>query len=178
MTSIPLHPALVHLPLGLAFVIPALAAGFAWAIWKGRIRPRAWLVIVILQGLLLGGGLLAMNTGEREGERVEAVVPEQAIERHELLAEQFVWATAITLAAATLVLLFRRPVTARILTIATIAGTVVVTAAAIRVGHAGGQLVYVHNAAAAYGSSGVGTAKTSGNQSTTAATDHVEQERD
>ena len=28
MTSLPLHPAIVHLPLGLAFIIPALAVGF------------------------------------------------------------------------------------------------------------------------------------------------------
>jgi uncharacterized membrane protein len=32
MTSLPLHPAIVHLPLGLAFVIPALAAGLAFGL--------------------------------------------------------------------------------------------------------------------------------------------------
>jgi hypothetical protein len=41
--------------------------------------------------------------------------------------------------------------------LATVAGTVVVAAAAIRVGHAGGQLVYVHNAGAAYVTAAPGT---------------------
>ena len=57
MTSLPLHPAIVHLPLGLAFVIPALAVGFAWALWTGRVRQRAWIAILALQAVLLTAGL-------------------------------------------------------------------------------------------------------------------------
>lgn len=150
MTSLPLHPAIVHLPLALAFVMPALAIGFGWALWKGRIRPRGWAAIVALQAVLLGGGLIAMNTGEREEARVERVVPEVALEQHEELAEQFVWATGGTLLLAGLVLMFRQPAITRGLSIATVAGTLVVAASAIRVGHAGGRLVYEHNAGAAY----------------------------
>lgn len=150
MTSLPLHPAIVHLPLGLAFVIPALAVGFAWAIWTGRVRPRAWIVVAVLQAVLLGAGLFAMNTGEREEDRVEAVVPDGALHRHEEYAEQFVWAAGTTLVFAGLVLVVRqRPVT-RALIAATVAGSVIVAAAAVRVGRAGGELVYVHNAGAAY----------------------------
>lgn len=153
MTSIPLHPALVHLPLGLAFILPALALGFAWAVWKGRVRPFAWLAIVVLQGVLLGGGLLAMKTGEREEERVESIVPETAIEQHQSYAEQFLWATGLTLATAGMVLVLRRrPEAVRALTAATVLGTFVVAGTALRVGHAGGQLVYARNAGAAYAS--------------------------
>ena len=155
MTSLPLHPAIVHLPLGLAFVIPALAAGFAWALWAGRVRPRgAWVVVVALQAVLLGGGFLAMNTGEREEEQVERIVPDAALERHEEYAEQFVWAVGLTLVAAVLVLAFRKPALVRAMAVATVAGSLVVLAAAIRVGHAGGQLVYAHNAGAAYATTG------------------------
>lgn len=152
MTSVPLHPALVHIPLGLAFVLPALALGFSWALWKDRVRPRAWLVIVLLQAVLLGGGLFAMSTGQREERRVESAVPEAALERHEAYAEQFLWVTGITLATAGAALAFRRPVAVRILTALTVAGTFAVAGTAVRVGHAGGQLVYVHNAAVAYSS--------------------------
>ena len=153
MTSLPLHPAVVHLPLGLAFIIPALAIGFTWALWTGRVRIRAWIVIVALQSLLLGSALVAMNTGEREEDRVEAVVPKAALHQHEEFAEQFAWASALTLLVATSVLVLRHRSAARGLAVATVAGTVIVAASALRVGHAGGQLVYVHNAGSAYAAS-------------------------
>jgi len=150
VNSVPLHPALVHLPLGLAFVLPALAIGFAWAMWKGKIQPRAWLAIVLLQAVLLGAGLVALKSGHNEEDRVESVVSESALQRHEALAEQFLWITGITLVAAGVVLVLRRPGAVQALTAVTVLGTFLVAGAAVRVGHAGGQLVYVHNAAAAY----------------------------
>jgi hypothetical protein len=93
-----------------------------------------------------------MNSGEREEDRVERVVPEAALEQHEEYAEQFVWATGVTLVLAGLVLVSRKRSLNRSLTLATVAGTAIVAAAALRVGHAGGRLVYVHNAGAAYAS--------------------------
>ena len=166
MTSLPLHPAIVHLPLGLAFILPALAIGYAWTIWRGTARPRAWLAIVAMQAVLLGAGVVAMNTGEREEDRVERVVPGDALEQHEAYAEQFVWATGFTLVLAGLVLLSRRPAMAHALIAATVGGTILVAGAALRVGHAGGRLVYVHNAGAAYSSAGpAATAAPSGSAS-------------
>lgn len=151
MTSLPLHPALVHLPLALAFVMPILAIGFAWASWTERIRPRSWIAVVALQAVLLAAGLVAMNTGEREEDRVERIVPEAALEQHEEYASQFVWATGVTLVLAALVLVTPKRTIVRSLTVATVAGSLVVAAAAVRVGDAGGRLVYEHNAGAAYG---------------------------
>jgi uncharacterized membrane protein len=151
VSSLPLHPAIVHLPLGLAFVIPLLAAGFAWALWTQRVRGRAWITIVALQAILLGAGLVAMNTGEREEDKVESVVPDAAIERHEELAARFVWVTGATLVLAVLVLATaRRTEAPRVLAMLTVAGTIVVATAAVQVGRAGGELVYRHNAGAAY----------------------------
>ncbi len=125
MTSLPLHPAVVHLPLGLAFVMPALALGFAWALWTGRIRPRARLALVALQALLLGAGLVAMNTGEREEDRVERIVPDTALHTHEAAAEPFVWATGLTLVLIGLVPLVRQPVATRTLTAVSVAANLV-----------------------------------------------------
>jgi cell division protein FtsW (lipid II flippase) len=99
-----------------------------------------------------------MKTGEREGDCVERVVPERAIETHEAYAEQFVWAVGITLVVGMLVLIQRSRI-ARTLSIATVAGTFAVAGLGARVGHAGGQLVYVHNAAAAYAQSDVRSAQ-------------------
>ncbi len=147
--SVPLHPALVHLPLGLAFVVPVLAVGFSWALWKERIRPRVWLILVASLGVLLAAGLVALKTGQQEAERVEKVAPETAIDTHEEYAEQFLWVTAATLALAGSVLVVKRPGAIRGLATATVLGTVLITGMAIRVGHAGGELVYVHNTGAA-----------------------------
>ena len=150
MSSLPLHPAIVHLPLGLAILMPLLAGGFAWALWSGRVRTRGWLAVVGLQALLLGGGLVAINTGGAEEDRVERVVSERAIHQHEELAEQFVWAAGATLVLAGLVVLVRRPAAVRALSAAVVVSTVVVAGMAVRVGEAGGQLVYAHGAASAY----------------------------
>jgi uncharacterized membrane protein len=157
MNSLPLHPAIVHLPLGLAILMPLLAAGFAWALWSGRVRSRAWIAVVALQALLVGSGLAAMNTGEADEDRVEAVVQKSAIHQHEEYAEQFVWAAAATLLMTGLVLVFRQPKAARALATLAVVGTVAVAGMALRVGRAGGQLVYAHGAASAY----TGAAKTS-----------------
>ncbi len=163
MTSIPLHPALVHLPLGLALVLPVLATGFTWALWSGRIPKRGWLAVVALQAVLLGAGLVALNTGQREAERVEVVVPEKAIETHEAYAEQFLWVTGAALAVAAIVVLVRRPAAVRALSAATVLGTLLVAAAAVRVGHAGGELVYAHNAGAVYSSASKDSAQAESN---------------
>jgi hypothetical protein len=158
--------------LGLAFILPIVVVAFAIGLWiqffrrarartpvrvdevvtaaPGRSGPRGWLAIVFLQALLVGAGLLAINSGSREEDRVEAVVPEQAIERHEAYAEQFVWAAGLTLGLAALVLVFRRQPAALALVSATALATIVVAGMAYRVGRAGGELVYVHNAGAAY----------------------------
>jgi uncharacterized membrane protein len=154
MNALPLHPAIVHLPLGLAILMPLFAAGVAWALWTGRVGHRGWMVVVALQALLLGAALVAIKTGGAEEDRVERVVQESVLHRHEELAEQFAWAAGATLGLAALVLVLRRPVAERATSVAVVAATLVVAGLGLRVGHAGGELVYVHGAASAYTSSG------------------------
>jgi hypothetical protein len=103
--------------------------------------------------VLFIAGFAALRTGQREEGRVEARVPEMALETHEEYAEQFLWATGLTLALAGTALVVRKKLLLRGITALTVLATVGVAGAAIRVGHAGGKLVYVHNAAAAYISS-------------------------
>ncbi len=148
MNSLPLHPAVVHLPLALAMLVPLFAAGAAWALWTKRAAPRAWWLVVALQALLVTSGMVAMNTGGAEEDRVEAVVQESAIHQHEELAEQFVWAAGLTLVLSGLVFGVRRAPLVRGLSAAVVIATIGVAILGLRVGHAGGQLVYVHGAAA------------------------------
>jgi uncharacterized membrane protein len=150
MNALPWHPAVVHLPLALAMLMPLFAAGFAWALWSGRVRTSSWLVVLALQALLVGSGVAAMNTGEAEEDRVEAVLQRGVLHEHEELAEQFVWAAGATFVLAAGVLVVRRRATARALAAAAVAATLVVGVLGLRVGHAGGQLVYTHGAASAY----------------------------
>lgn len=85
----PLHPALVHLPLGLAAVLPIAALGLALALWRGWLPARAWVGLVVLQAMLVAGGVVALRTGEADEERVERTVGEASIEAHEHAAQRF-----------------------------------------------------------------------------------------
>ncbi|GMV23875.1 MAG: hypothetical protein AMXMBFR57_38240 [Acidimicrobiia bacterium] len=142
----PLHPAVVHLPLGLAFVMPLIAIGFGLALWRGVVRPSAWLAVVGLQVVLLAGGIVALRTGQAEEERVEAAVSEAAIETHEEAAEAFLWLAGLTLVVLIPPVFSSRVMVTRAGVVAGTVMTLVVLGAALRAGHAGGTLVYVHGA--------------------------------
>lgn len=144
----PLHPAVVHLPIALAILIPGLAMLAALLIYRGVLPARTWAFIVLLQALLVGSGWLALETGEDQEERVERVVAERHIETHEEAAERFLVMAGIGLLATTIGLLPGGGGG-----IGRVAGTIVtcvVLAAGISVGHSGGELVYKHGAANAY----------------------------
>jgi hypothetical protein len=94
--------------------------------------------------------LIAINTGGSEEERVEQVVPRSALHRHEEVAEQFAWASGAACVLSALVLLGHRRSTEGALTAAAVIATLAVAGLGVRVGHAGGELVYGHNAASAY----------------------------
>ena len=144
----PLHPAVVHLPLALAALMPPLAL-LAWlAVRRGWLPRRAWLGVVLLQASLAGGGWLALETGEEEEERVERVVAERFIEDHEEHAERFVGVAAGVLALAAVGVL-GGPLGAAARLATGLAGLALL-ALAVTVGHSGGELVYRHGAAQAY----------------------------
>lgn len=149
MDTLPLHPAIVHLPLGLAFVIPLVALGLTIALFRGWLPGRAWAVLVGLQLVLQLGGMAAMNTGEGEEEKVENVVPESRIEAHEGMAKQFMLGSALVLLVG-IGGLFLSDEKKRYAALAVTVGSMAVAGLAVRVGHAGGELVYTHGAASAY----------------------------
>ncbi|MFN8627545.1 MAG: hypothetical protein U0587_16405 [Candidatus Binatia bacterium] len=142
MNGLPLHPAIVHLPLGLAAVMPLVAGGVAVAVWKDLLPRRVWLVVVLLQALLYAGGVVALRTGEAEEDRAEKLISKQSIEEHEELAEQFVWGAGVTLALSVAGLVLRRGRRPVAFMAATAVATIVTGGLGLRVGHAGGQLVH------------------------------------
>jgi uncharacterized membrane protein len=145
---IDLHPAIVHVPLGLAVVLPfvilVLVNHTRWG-W-----PRsAFGIAVALQAVLFVGALLAQRTGEGAEERVEGRVPDAAIETHEHWATAFTWT-----AGGVLVLLLagwwlpagRKRFAVRA---AAVAGSFAVLGLGVVTGFKGGELVYTHGAGGA-----------------------------
>lgn len=150
MDALLFHPKVVHLPMALAVLMPLLGGGLLLAWWRQWLPPRSWAVVFALQAVLFGSGLVALQTGEVEEERVERIVPEQAMEAHEEAAEVFVWASGGVLAIMGLALWANQRKAALPIAAAATLGALVVLALGYRVGQAGGELVYRHQAARAY----------------------------
>ncbi|MDH3201349.1 MAG: hypothetical protein OEM15_10700 [Myxococcales bacterium] len=150
MDQLLFHPKVVHLPMALAILMPLIAGGVAFAWWRGWFDRRVWVIVVLLQAALAGSGLVAMNAGETEEERVEEIVPERYIEAHEEAAEAFVWASAIVLALMVLPLVLPEGLFRTAAAVGACLGTLLVFGLGYRTGEAGGRLVYEHGAAQAY----------------------------
>jgi len=144
----PLHPAVVHFPIVLAFLLPLFALGAIWAIRKGARISRAWSLPLAFAAALALSSWVAVQTGEAQEDRVENTVAESAFETHEEAAQVFLAASAllvlVTAAGLAPGLIGR---SARV--VAAVAAFALVIGAA-RVGHSGGQLAYQHGAAAVY----------------------------
>ncbi len=148
------HPKVVHMPMALAVLMPLLTGGVLLAWWRGWLDRRVWVIVVLTQAALAGSGLVAMNAGEAEEERVEKVVAERYIEAHAEAAEAFVWASAVVLALMILPLVLPKGRLGAAAAVGAVLGTVVVLGLGVRAGEAGGRLVYEHGAAQAYTAGG------------------------
>jgi uncharacterized membrane protein len=146
----PLHPAVVHLPISLAVLVPLVSIGALVAGHRGANVLRSWGVAVAFFAALSLSAWVALQTGETEAETVERVVPEAALESHEEAAESFLWLTVGVLAVASAGLLRGR--SGSVARLAALTGSIAILAMGYRVGHSGGALVYSHGAAAAYSS--------------------------
>ena len=60
----PLHPAVVHFPLVLAFLLPIFAIGAIWAIGRGARPRRAWSIPLAVALSLAASAWAAVETGE------------------------------------------------------------------------------------------------------------------
>ena len=77
----PIHPAIVHLPVALAILLPLMIGGAFLLARRGTPIRTLWTGVVAAAALLAGSAWLAVETGERQEERVEQVVSEGALER-------------------------------------------------------------------------------------------------
>jgi uncharacterized membrane protein len=146
----PLHPAIVHFPIVLAFLLPLFAAGALLAIRRGARWRHAWALPVALSAALALSSWVAVETGESEEDRIEHVVPNQALDTHEEAAELFLTLSGVLLAVTAAGLVGGR--IGRSARLASTVGAAALVLAVARVGHTGGQLVYRYDAASAYAS--------------------------
>jgi len=147
--GIPLHPAAVHVPIGLAIVLPPLVLWAAIRTWQGAETRATWSMIAFIQLVLVGAAFFAMSAGERDEDVVERVVAERRIHVHETMGKQFAWTGVIALACTVLLIGASGP-PARALGVIAVLLAVGTTGLAARVGHSGGKLVYVYGAAQAH----------------------------
>lgn len=155
--DLPLHPALVHLPLGLSLVVPLIL--LALMVGRRRPQPLAMGMAVALQLAVFSGALVAQNTGgEAEEAAEDQGVPEAAIETHEELAESFTVLAGFTLLAlgASAALGQRKMATPALAVAGALSLAALVQGA--RTGHAGGELVYRHGAGQLGANAAQGTA--------------------
>ncbi len=158
LSNLPLHPAIVHLPLGLAFVAPVVAVILLGLALGGKLARTHVLIAVALQFILVASAVVALQTGEQAEDRAERVVNERFIEEHEHRAQAFTIVAGATLAVFLGALaLANRPGSARVALAIAVAMTLGVAGFGMRAGHAGGELVYVHGAASAWSGSASAT---------------------
>lgn len=136
----PLHPAVVHFPIVLMFILPVAALGALWAIRRGAPQRLAWAVPLLVAASLAGSAWAAVETGEQQEDRAEDVVGESALGTHEEAAQRF-------LAFATVVLVvtaagFAGGAAGRVLRVTGAVASVALIAAGYQVGHSGGRIVY------------------------------------
>lgn len=148
MLPSPLHPAVVHFPMAFAVLLPISALIALWAIRRGASPLRAWAVPLGLAVALTASSWVALETGESQEDRVEAIVGEAPLHAHEEAAERFLVLSGIVM------LVFAGGLVAGTVGSASrlvgLAGSLAVLAAGVQTGHAGGELVYQHGAAQAY----------------------------
>lgn len=145
--ELPLHPGIVHLPLGLAFLLPLLGLGLAFAIARAWLPRRAWAVQVFVAALTAATAVFSQRTGEDEERRVAAQLDRQAIHQHEEAAERFV-AVAVGYAVLAAALLFLQlEVAFRAASFAAGALAFLVLGTGTWAGRRGGELIWQHGAA-------------------------------
>ena len=147
-TGVPLHPAIVHLPLGLAMIMPFLTFGIFILIKKEVLNPTAWILPVVLQVVVVIFTFTSMQLGERDEEMVEEIVAEEYIEAHEDAGKIFLILGIVSLAAAGLGL--KKNDFQGIVQLASVAVLFVSLGSGMYAGKLGGELVYVHGAASAF----------------------------
>ncbi len=142
MTELPLHPAIVHLPLGLAMVMPLVAGALLLAWKKGWLDRKAWWLAAGLQVITFAGSFAAANTGEDDEDRAEERVGHDLVHEHEEIAEKFLILNGVLAGAYIAAGAIPQVRIAQGVAAVALLGSAGSFGLGLKVGHAGGTLVH------------------------------------
>jgi uncharacterized membrane protein len=140
MLPSPLHPAIVHFPIVLMFLLPLAVFGALWAIHRGSPAGRAWWLPLITAGAVAASAWAAVESGEADEDRAEDTVGEQVLGTHEAAGERF-----LALSVGMLIITAAGLASGRVGRVARGLGGAAALAlivAGYQVGHSGGRIVY------------------------------------
>jgi len=59
------HAVVVHIPIALGVLMPLVAGGLLLAWWRKWLPPRSWALAIVLQAVLVGSGVVALQATRR-----------------------------------------------------------------------------------------------------------------
>lgn len=149
MDDLLLHPALVHLPLGLAFAMPLLLLVIFVSHSAEDVPRKSLMPALALQLLLTLTAGASIKLGEIAEDHVKDTVKmsvdaRETLESHEQRAMFFLYGCATVLALVGLGAAVPWPQARRFFAVTSLVGSVITAGAAGFAGSAGGDLVYEH----------------------------------
>lgn len=162
----PLHPAVVHFPIVLMFILPVAAFGALWIIRRGTPARLPWAVPVAVAAALALSAWAAVQTGERQGERAEDAVGEGRVEQHEEMAERFLALSSVLLVVTAAGL--AGGLVGRVARVLGTVGACAIIVVGYQVGHSGGSLVYGDATAPGLVTGAIGAGEAAGGEGTAA----------
>jgi len=150
--EIPLHPAIVHLPIALGLITPLLLVVVLIGQKKLTWHKTTWLLVILSNLLIATTAFFAERSGEEDYDRVEIVVGDEPVHEHEEWGEK-VLVSALTALTLSVVAYF---VSGFGLVYVTLAANLVVMFLVLQAGRTGGELIYIYGGAAAHAPSPAG----------------------
>jgi uncharacterized membrane protein len=146
--TVPLHPGIVHLPLGILIVLPFVAAMILYMLHRHGMDLKIWWIVILLQIFLAVGAFAAHQSGHNEEETVEKVVEKEHIEKHERAGDILLYSSILALVVGVVGL--QNSAAGRYSRYATLVISFILLGAGMYTGKLGGEIVYVHGAPDAY----------------------------